>query len=353
MLRMMGIGAHALRARSVAGGWFIAILLGGVLAPSGSKAFDFSDLVGKAQALAARPFKPRPRTPIIDAFTYDDYRSIHFRPRRTLWPHRRFHLQFFAPGYRFVRAVHIHILSSQGTATVPFTLSDFRYPPGLYPRPLPAHIGYAGFRLLYNGYHSGSPRVAGNKQAIVFLGASYFRVKGADEQFGVSARGLAVDTIAPHPEEFPHFIAYWIERPSRTARKITVYALLNSPSATGAFRFRISPGRAVTVAVRSTLFLRRAVHELGWAPLSSMYLYDLCDRRPWAYLRPAVHDSEGFLVKTSHKTVWRQLANPKQVMQFVFPTRHLGGFGLIQRDRHFFGYIRISPPLKPCNSLAS
>lgn len=308
------------------------------LFPAGAKAFDFADLVHQAQALAARPFKAQPRTPLIGDFSYDDYRSIHFRPTRTLWPDRRFHLQLFAPGYRFVRAVAIHVIAGRRDAPLPFRLTDFRFPHGLYPRVLPAHIGYAGFRLLYNGYHPGRSPVAENNQVIVFLGASYFRVKGAQEQFGLSARALAIDTIAPHPEQFPHFIAFWIKRPKPRATRITVYALLNGPSVAGAFRLRIRPGRAATVAVHSLLFLRRPVHELGLAPLSSMYMYDLCDRRPWAYLPPAVHDSEGFLLKTPHKTVWRQLANPRRVMQFVFPARHLEGFGLIQRDRDFFDY---------------
>ncbi len=315
-----------------------ALLCVNALFPVGAKAFDFADLARQAQALAARPFKAQPRIPVIGDFSYDNYRSIHFRPTCTLWPGRRFHLQLFAPGYRFVRAVAIHIIADRRDTRLPFRLTDFRFPRGLYPRVLPAPIGYAGFRLLYNGYHPGRSPVAENNQVIVFLGASYFRVKGAQEQFGLSARGLAIDTIAPHPEEFPHFIAFWIKRPTPEADRITVYALLNGPSVAGAYRLRIHPGRAATVAVHSLLYLRRPVHELGFAPLSSMYMYDLCDRRPWAYLPPAVHDSEGFLLKTLHKIVWRQLANPRRVMQFVFPTRDLEGFGLIQRDRDFFDY---------------
>lgn len=337
--RLGGVGGNGALGRRRCAPRVLALFLGVIgFIPGFSHAFDFADLVRKARALSVKPFKAQPRMAGIGDFSYDDYRSIHFRPTRTLWPNRRFHLQFFAPGYRYVRAVSIHILSGHRDIRLPFQLRDFRFPHGLYPRVLPAHIGYAGFRLLYNGYHPGRSPVAENNQVIVFLGASYFRVKGAQEQFGLSARGLAIDTIAPHPEEFPHFVAFWIKRPTRSADRITVYALLNSPSATGAYRLRITPGRAAMVAVHSLLFLRRPVHELGLAPLSSMYMYDLCDRRPWAYLPPAVHDSEGFLLQTAHKTTWRQLANPRRVMQFLFPTRHLKGFGLIQRDRDFFDY---------------
>ncbi len=304
--------------------------------------FDYATLVRKAQHLAANPFKAQARIPGIGGFTYDQYRSVHFRPGATVWPHRRFHLQLFAPGYRFARAVSVYVVTSGRARRLGFHPSFFRHPKGLYPRPLPAHIGYAGFRLLYDGYDPRRSKVATNKQVIVFLGASYFRAKGSREQFGLSARGLALDTIAPHPEEFPHFVAYWIRRPARRARTITVFALMNSPSAAAAFRFRIRPGRAVHVRVRATFFFRRPVRELGIAPLSSMYMYDLCDRRPWAYLRPAVHDSEGFLLKSQHAVRWRQLANPARVHQFLFPVNHLRGFGLIQRDRDFSDYRSVS-----------
>ncbi len=324
------------------GGIAIATLTFAAVVASPAKGFEYATLVHKARRLAAGPFKAEPRIPVIGRFTYDQYRSIHFRPRATLWPHRRFRLQLFAPGYRFVRTVSVHVIASGQTRRLRFHPSFFRHPRGLYPHPLPAHIGYAGFRLLYAGYHPSRSRVATNKQVIVFLGASYFRAKGSHEQFGLSARGLALDTIAPHPEEFPHFIAYWIRRPARTARVVTVYALMNSPSATAAFRFRIRPGRAVHVRVRATFFFRRPVREIGLAPLSSMYMYDLCDRRPWAYLPPAVHDSEGFLLESRHAMRWRQLADPARVHQFLFPVRHLRGFGLIQRDRDFFDYMSVS-----------
>ncbi len=332
-MRQAGCGARVL-ARVLVG---LAVSHAG-----GAAGLNFATIVRQARQLSAQPFHKAPRIAGLADFTYDDYRSIHFRPSQTLWPRRRFHMQFFAPGYRFVRAVRLYMVTARGTRPIRFRLARFRYPRGLYPHPLPAHLGYAGFRILYNGYHPGRTPPATNNQVIVFLGASYFRAKGAREQFGLSARALAIDTIAPRPEEFPHFIAYWIRRPARRARHITIYGLLNSPSVTGAVRFRIRPGRAVHVAVRTTLFFRRPVYELGLAPLSSMYMYDLCDRRPWAYLRPAVHDSEGFLLKSAQGLRWRQLANPARVHQFIFPVRHLKGFGLIQRDRDFFDYQSVS-----------
>src|ERR687889_134273 len=60
--------------------------------------------------------------------------------------------------------------------------------------------------------------------------------------YGLSARGLAIDTGQPQGEEFPFFRTFWIEEPLGTTPTIRVYALLESPSTTGAYRFTISPG---------------------------------------------------------------------------------------------------------------
>ena len=47
----------------------------------------------------------------------------------------------------------------------------------------------------------------------VFQGASYFRAVAHDTIYGLSARGLAIGTGGPDPEEFPIFTAFWIHEP--------------------------------------------------------------------------------------------------------------------------------------------
>ena len=56
-------------------------------------------------------------------------------------------------------------------------------------------------------------------EVVVFLGASYFRAVGKGQVYGLSARGLAIDTAAPQGEEFPRFSEYWIERPQPNATR--------------------------------------------------------------------------------------------------------------------------------------
>ncbi len=95
------------------------------------------------------------------------------------------------------------------------------------------------------------------------LGASYFRVIGAGQVYGLSARGLAIDTALPSGEEFPRFKEFWIERPKPTDKRLTIYALLDSPRATGAYKFVVMPGRDTVVDVQSKIYLREKSRQTG------------------------------------------------------------------------------------------
>ncbi len=74
-------------------------------------------------------------------------------------------------------------------------------------------LGFAGFRA-----HYALNAQAYKDELIVFLGASYFRALGAGQIYGLSARGLAIDTVGGQQEEFPRFAEFWIERPAADAR---------------------------------------------------------------------------------------------------------------------------------------
>ena len=102
---------------------------------------------------------------------------------------------------------------------------------------MPADLGFAGFRLAYPLYKKDE-----YNHVIVFAGASYFRAVAKNQVFGLSARGLAIDTGLPSGEEFPTFREFWLERPSQQARAMKVYALLDSQSLTGAYEFVVRPG---------------------------------------------------------------------------------------------------------------
>ncbi len=63
-------------------------------------------------------------------------------------------------------------------------------------------LGFAGFRAFK------APELA-RRDIVSFLGASYFRAVDSTFQYGLSARGVAIDTFTDTPEEFPDFTAFW------------------------------------------------------------------------------------------------------------------------------------------------
>lgn len=309
-------------------------------APLPALAFDYLDVVAKAKALAQAPH--RPAAPVGDtlaALDYDQYQQIAYKAEAALWPGSDFQVQFFAPGYLFERPVEIFVVAGGEVRGVAYDPANFDYgESGVTAEQLAGqpNLGYAGFRVHYAEADDARP-----DEFLVFLGASYWRARGLEMTYGLSARGLAIDTgVAGIDEEFPRFTAFWLLRPEPDAERITLYALLESPSATGAYRFKVSPGaKRVVMDVEATVFLRRPVTKLGLAPLTSMFLYDIGDHRPPAYFRPEVHDSGGLLLTDGGGNwLWRGLDNPYDVAVTSFPQPQPGGFGLLQRERDFAAY---------------
>ncbi len=324
--------------------WLALPLILLVVAPvRADDAFGYTQVVAKARQLAAQPYHAPPTVPkVLRDLTYDQYRDIHFRKSHELWPDSRFHVQFFMPGLFFTHAVKINVIDDNGAHPVPFSTQLFDFGSNTFDASkLPRDLGFAGFNIRYDGYHPENT-LAKTNEVISILGASYFRGKGATQQFGVSGRGLAIDTTT-QPEEFPSFVEFWLQKPPPDADSVTFYALLDSPSASGAYRFVVHPGETAVTDVKATIFLRKSVAQLGLAPLSSMYMYGRGDYRPPAYLRPAVHDSQGLLIHTdTGEWIWRPLANPQVASTYTFQLNDPRGFGLMQRNRDFFTYQSMS-----------
>jgi len=114
----------------------------------------------------------------------------------------------------------------------------FSIGPNIPDPPQAAPFGFSGFRV-----HGPLNRSDVMDEYAVFQGASYFRAVGRGQLYGLSARGLAINTAKPPGEEFPFFRSFWIEKPAAGAPEIIVHALLDSPSTTGAYRFAVQPGQ--------------------------------------------------------------------------------------------------------------
>ena len=54
---------------------------------------------------------------------------------------------------------------------------------------------------------------------------------------------------------------------------MVIYALLDSPSVTGAYRYLVRPGEQTAIVVDSQIFPRREVQKIGIAPLTSMFFH--------------------------------------------------------------------------------
>lgn len=297
----------------------------------------FDDLVERARNAAARPFDPEvtPAPEVMDRVDYNAHWRITFREDQTFYPAGRDQpVQLFHPGRYFPQPIHIYVRNGSGTAReFEFAKDLFDMPLDSPARELPNTIGFAGFRVM-------RPDI--EPDWVSFLGASYFRTDGPDMQYGLSARGIAINTGLAMPEEFPRFTSFWIGPPEGEGEDISVWAELDGPSVAGAYRFGMRRdadfgGHLTRVSAR--IFLRRDVEKLGIAPLTSMYWYSQRDRVVGADWRPEIHDSDGLALATgSGERLWRPLNNPPVVTTSSFFDENPTGFGLIQRDREFENY---------------
>lgn len=307
--------------------------------PNPLAAFEFATVIDRAKSLAASPYQAPPAIPkFMRELDYSQYQDIRFDPEKSLWREAgaNFQVMLIPPGLFYGHAVQINIVDAEGSKSLPFrrdafTLSD----PNLAKR-IPPDLGHAGFKLTYPLKEQGD-----RNQFLVFAGASYFRAVGRDNGFGLSARGMALDTGLPSGEEFPSFVEFWLLRPSPDAREIQVYALLDGPSATGAYAFTIIPGITTTVAVKARLFARKPLTLPGLAPLTSMFFYGENTGRPVGEWRRQVHDSDGLLIHdgATGEWLWRPLLNPMMLQMDYFTTDNVRGFGLLQRDTDFRDYL--------------
>ena len=310
--------------------------------------FSKDRLQDLVREVASKPYAPRPKVPQpwLD-LNYGAYKSIRPRPERAIWSGSGAPLQIdlFPPGLYFPRAVEVNLVED-GTATpLAFDWRYFDHPQSLESLPVDDTVGYAGLRLRTDLTGAG-----GAQEYAVFQGASYFRMIGAGDIYGLSARGLAIDTAGPNGEEFPEFTRFWIERPAPGARHHVLHALLESPSVTGLYTFTIAPGDETGVAVEATLYPRRRLGSVGIAPLTSMFLFD--DTRGPALddYRRAVHDSDGLAILNGNgEHLWRPLNNPGTLQLSHFMDDGPQGFGLMQRARSFsaFGDIEAQFERRP------
>lgn len=311
------------------------LALGSQAGTASAEAMDFAILAQKALKLSQAPFAARPELE-LPAMEYEQFHDILFRPERAVWRDEKlpFQLQFFPVGWIHKKSVTVYEVVKGEVRPLPLDTEMFSHAKDKKGRQIELPNAISGFRL------HGQLKPGGTlDEFLVFMGASYFRALARGMGYGISARGIALNTAHPEGEEFPDFTTFWIVKPAPGDTTITLYALLDGPSLTGAYRLTVATGEATSVVVKAALFMRKAVKQLGIAPLTSMFWYgENSYPKPQDY-RPEVHDSDGLLIGgRGGEWLWRPLLLSPAVRHCTFQADAVKGFGLLLRDRDFTSY---------------
>lgn len=301
-------------------------------------AFSLDDVATKAKELSGQKFvAPKSNLPAsFSGMKYADYQQITFNQDKAYWKDAKtpFRLNFYHEGMHYSVPVKINEVTANNVEEIKYDPSMFNFGNLQVDQAQLKDLGFAGFKVLY-------PLNKADKhdELMTMLGASYFRVIGKNQVYGLSARGLAIDTALPSGEEFPRFTEFWVEQPQSDRRNLVIYALLDSPRATGAYRFVLTPGKDSTVDVEAKVFLRDNVNKLGIAPLTSMYLFGPNQPSAQVNYRPALHDSNGLAIHAGNgEWLWRPLNNPRRLSVSTYTIENPRGFGLLQRGHEFYKY---------------
>ena len=302
----------------------------------------FDSIQSRARDLANKPYVAPNRENLpawINHLSRDQYRDIRFNPNQALWAtdNLPFRAMFFHPGYIYPDPVTLNEFTSSHQQQIRLAEAYFNYGPLLQKHgELPPDGGFSGFRL-----HAPINSPGNFDELVAFQGASFWRALGKNQRYGISARGLAVDTgVMDVTEEFPGFREFWLRKPEADDTHARFYALLDGPSYAGAYAFTVHPGNETLVDVQAVLFTRRSVQRLGIAPMSSMFWFGENSRRRFDDVHPEVHDSDGLSLRMgTGERLWRPLSNDSDKQQFsFFNMEKCDGFGLLQRDRRFSTY---------------
>jgi len=311
--------------------------------------FSAEHVKALARKLRDAPYSvPNAIPPEWREIAYDDFVSIWFNADYALWNQTETPLRadLLQPGLYYPHPVDLHVVEDGLAHRVGFEFAAFDKTDKFPDLPIDDTLGYSGLRL-----RAELEKPSIYQEFAVFQGASYFRAIGTGDIYGLSARGLAIDTASRNGEEFPDFRAFWIEKPKAGSKTFIVHALLDGPSAAGAYRFEITHGQPLVMDITAQVLPRRDLINVGIGPLTSMFQYDQTNRARFTDWRPAVHDSDGLLINNgAGETIWRPLANPKNLQISAFVDTNPKGFGLMQRAREYsdFADLEAHYHRRPC-----
>ncbi|MGM8851801.1 glucan biosynthesis protein D [Salinicola sp. MH3R3-1] len=313
------------------------------IADGQSEAFSFDWLQQFAKGLAAKAYQSNVEQlpPTLANLTPQQYNAIGYDPDHSLWKRMNgpLDIQFFHVGMAFNQPVRMYSIdpATQKAKEIHFRPDLFDYSKAdvdVSQLEGQGDLGFAGFRVFKE------PSLT-ERDIVSFLGASYFRAVDDTYQYGLSARGVTVNTYSDgNKEEFPAFTRFWFETPEKGATTFTAYALLDSPSLAGAYRFVIHcEDDRVVMDIDKHLYPRETIAQLGVTPMTSMFSCGTQQRDMCLTFHPQIHDSDRLSMwRGNGEWVCRPLNNPPRVQFNTFADDNPKGFGLLQTDHDFSHY---------------
>ncbi len=177
--------------------------------------FSFERLIVQAKEMAQRAYEPRLAVAQwLTDLSPEQYREIRYRPDQAVaLADSPFSLQLYHLGSYHRFPVRVYVVEEGQAREILYDQTAFDLAKVEVPEPLAKDAGFAGFRVHYLFEEGGVPQ-----ELLTFLGASYFRAVARDTRFGLSARGLALDTGLGKPEEFPAFTRFLGAAPEQPPR---------------------------------------------------------------------------------------------------------------------------------------
>lgn len=295
------------------------------------KAFGVDELLDTARALAKRPYVAPPND-LPEAWASlprERYAAIRANPNSFLFrgEDRGVAIEPLHRGFVFTRPVQIYVIEDGKMRRLPYDPSAFDFG-RTTPPPAGVDLAFSGLRIF------GDAIDGQNREVAIFQGGTFFRAMARAQNYGVTARALALRLADSRGEETPFFRALWIERPPVGAKAVNLYGLIDSESAAGAFVATVRPGDVTIIDSQLTLFARQALDNVGVGVMSAMYLFGPNERRSQDDIRPAVYEASGLkMIRGNEESVWRPLVNPQNLQISIFGDENPRGFGLLQRSR--------------------
>lgn len=303
--------------------------------PGPGDAFEANTLADLARARAAAPYAAA-RTDdlpgVLKDLTRETYAAIRTAPGRAIWAGESLGYEFepLLRGSIYANPVPLYLIENGLVRPVAYDRSRFSSD-GVELPDLPTEAAYSGVRLRAR-FGDGAEA----ESFALFQGASFFRLVAQGQDFGITARALALRPADSRGEEFPLFRALFVERPT-LGKPIVVHALVESDSAAAALRLILTPGReASTAEIEATVFARADIDHLGLGGMQGSYLFGGLDRRRVDDLRAAAYATEGLAIHNgADEPIWRPVHNPDALQVSAFVDRGPKGFGLMQRARAY------------------